>query len=46
MQFYKTPFYEAVKKGNIDIIKLLLANNKIDINIPYILIIFFLYNFI
>ena len=25
----------AVEKGNVDIVKLLLTNNKLDINIPY-----------
>ena len=34
----KTAFYIAVEKENIEIIKLLLTNENIDINIPYILI--------
>ena len=34
--FYKTPFYCAVEKENIEIIKLLLTNDKLDINLPYI----------
>ena len=33
--FNKTAFYLAVEKENIDIIKLLLANTKLDVNIPY-----------
>lgn len=33
---YKTPFYYAIEKGNIEIIKLLLTNDKVDINIPFI----------
>lgn len=32
---YKTAFHIAVEKENIDIIKLLLTNDKIDINISY-----------
>lgn len=32
MIFYKTPLNIAVKKGNIEIIQLLLQNQKIDIN--------------
>lgn len=29
----KTPLYFAVEKGNIEVIKLLLANDKLDINV-------------
>ena len=32
----KTVFYSAIEKENIEIIKLLLSNDKIDVNIPYI----------
>lgn len=32
----KTAFYLAVEKENLDIIKLLLSYDKIDINIPYV----------
>ena len=32
----KTVFYSAIEKENIEIIRLLLSNNKIDVNIPYI----------
>ena len=39
--FYKTALYLAVEKGNIEIIKLLLSNDKLDINILNILIISF-----
>ena len=35
--FYKTALYRAVEKENIDIIKLLLVNDKIDLNIINIL---------
>lgn len=42
MFFYKTAFYVAVEKENIDIIKLLLSNDKIDVNIPCISLYFFL----
>lgn len=34
----KTPLYLAVENENIEIIKLLLSNEEIDVNIPYILI--------
>ena len=33
---YKTPLYKAVEKENIKIIKLLLTNKNLDINIPYV----------
>lgn len=36
--FYKTAFYLAVEEENIEIIKMFLKNNKLDvniINIPY-----------
>ena len=36
----KTAFYLAVEKGNIEIINLLLSNDKLDINIICILYIF------
>lgn len=36
MKFYKTPFYRAVEKGNIEMLKLLLNNDQCSINIPYI----------
>ena len=38
--FYKTPLYLAIEKENIEIIKLFITQDNIDINIPYILIIF------
>ena len=31
--FYKTALYAAVKNENIDIVKLLLTNNQIDVNL-------------
>lgn len=34
--FQKTAFYNAVDKGNIEVIKLLMTNEKLDINIPNI----------
>ena len=40
MQIYQTALYLAVKKENIEIIKLLLTNDKLDINLGYILNIF------
>lgn len=33
---YKTSFFEAVVRDNLEVIKLLLDNDKIDCNIPYI----------
>ena len=39
---YKTPLYLAVDKGNIEIIKLLLNNDKLDINFLNILNIFYI----
>ena len=42
MLFYKTALYLAVEKENIEIVKLLLMNDKLDINIINILNIFFL----
>lgn len=36
--FYKTPFYLAIEKGEIEIIKLFLENAKADLNDPYVLI--------
>ena len=42
MIFYKTALYLAVEKENIEIIKLLLNNDKLDINIINILNIFFI----
>ena len=33
---YKGALHIAVEKENIEIIKLLLSNEKLDINIPYI----------
>lgn len=37
MKFYKTALYIAVEKENYEIIKLLLENKKLDVNIPAIL---------
>ena len=46
-QFYTIALHGAVVKGNIAIVKLLLTNNKIDINLPTrIFNHFFKYNFI
>ena len=33
LRFYRTAFFTAVDKGNIEIVKRLLNNDKIDINI-------------
>lgn len=41
-----TALHFAVKNKNVEIIKLLLSNDKIDVNIPYILLISFLSHFI
>lgn len=32
IQFYKTALFSAVEKGNKEIVRLLLANDKIDID--------------
>ena len=34
--FYRTILYLAIEKENVEIVKLLLSNDKIDANIPYI----------
>lgn len=36
--FHQTAFYTAVEQKNINIIKLLLTNNRVDINLPYVLL--------
>ena len=36
--FYKGALYLAIEKENIEIIKLLLTNDRLDINIPSIFI--------
>ncbi len=36
-QLIKTAFYLAVERENIEIIKLLINHDKLDINLPYIL---------
>ena len=40
LDFQKTPLCIAVEKQNVEIIQLLLANEKIDVNLPYILKLF------
>ena len=45
LKFNKTAFYFAVEKENMKIIKLLLQNNNLNVNIPYILIHFLLIKF-
>ena len=40
--FYKTAFNLAVEKENIEIVKLFMTNDKLDINIINILNIFFI----
>ena len=42
---YKTPFYLAVEKENIEIIQLLLSNSMLDINILSILILLLIIQF-
>ena len=46
MWLNKASFYLAVEKGNIEIIKLLLTNNKLDINAQFILIWIFFFSLI
>lgn len=36
----ETPLSIAIKKENLEIIHALIANSKVDINLPYIFIIF------
>ena len=38
IHFQKTALYIAVEKENVEIVKLLIAQPNIDINIPYIFI--------
>ena len=45
IRFYKTALYLAIEKENIEIVKLLLTNNKLDINQRNILNIFFFIKF-
>ena len=40
IKFYKTALYLAVEKENLEIVKVLLTNDKIDINIINILFTF------
>lgn len=35
--FYITPLYTAIKKGNVEVVELLLSNKKIEVNFPIIL---------
>ena len=35
-KFHQTAFYVAVEKGDIDMAKVLMANDKVDVNIPFI----------
>lgn len=35
----KTPIYQAIEMGDIEILKLLLTNDKLNVNIPYIFMI-------
>ena len=39
--FNKTSLYLAIEKGNVEIVKLLLTNDNLDVNIMNILIDFF-----
>ena len=40
-KIYKTPLFGAIEKDNIEIVQLLLTNDKLDINFGYIFIQFF-----
>ena len=42
MEFSKTALYLAVEKENIEIVNILLSNDKLDINLGYILNIFYI----
>lgn len=37
ISFYKTPLMIAIEKENIEIIQILLANPKLDVNLQFIL---------
>ena len=37
-KIYKTPLFGAVENNNIEIVKFLLTNDKLDINLGFILI--------
>lgn len=37
ISFYHTALITAIESENVEIVKLLMANKKIDVNIPYIL---------
>ena len=39
--FYKTALCLAVEKENVEIVKILLNKNEIDVNHPYVLIYFY-----
>lgn len=38
--FNKTSFYIAVENGDAEVVSVLLNHNKIDVNIPYIFILY------
>lgn len=37
LDFNKTPLYNAIENLNVEIVQLLLMNEKLDVNIPTIL---------
>lgn len=41
--FYETALFKAVECDNVEMVKLLISNDKIDVNIPYIPIYFYFY---
>lgn len=36
LKFYQTPFLCSILKGNIEIVKLLLKSDEININTPFV----------
>ena len=41
--FYETALLKAVECENVEMVELLISNDKIDVNIPYIPIYFYFY---
>lgn len=41
--FYETALFKAVECDNVEMVKLLISNDKIDVNIPYIPKYFYFY---
>lgn len=46
LDFHQTALYEAVNKENIEIVKLILMNKKIDVNLLNVYILFLFLEFL